>query len=177
MLHTLHSMLAPAVMERVVLVLNHVLAAEPAATARLAAHAGRVIDVKLEGWPSLLPPAPALAFAVTPAGLLDWLGLEAPASSDLRVFVEASNPAALVARALAGEPPEVTVEGDAALAGEVHWLIQNVRWDVEADLERVLGPLAAPPLVRLGSALAKALRTALAGAQRVGERLRPRPSA
>jgi len=40
----------------------------------------------MQGWPALLPPPPALAFRVTPAGLLEWCGGEqAPADADLRV--------------------------------------------------------------------------------------------
>ena len=61
MLHSLNAMLAPALMERVVLVVNHVLGAEPAATQRLQPHARRIIQLQMQGWPALLPPPPALA--------------------------------------------------------------------------------------------------------------------
>jgi ubiquinone biosynthesis protein UbiJ len=55
MLHSLNAMLAPALMERIVLVVNHVLGAEPAATQRLQAHGQRIIELQMQGWPSLLP--------------------------------------------------------------------------------------------------------------------------
>jgi len=174
MLHTLNSLLAPAVMERLTLVINHVLGAEDVATTRLKAHAGRTVELALAGWPSLLPAPPAMAFRVTPAGLLEWCGLERLASADLAVRVDASNPAFLLSRALGGEMPPVAVEGDALLAGDVNWLLQNLRWDVAADLERVVGPTLAQPLAKLGSALAHALRAAVQGAGQVGSRLRPR---
>jgi ubiquinone biosynthesis accessory factor UbiJ len=74
MLHSLNAMLAPALMERVVLVVNHVLGAEPAATLRLQPHAQRVIRLQMQGWPALLPAPPLLAFRVTPAGMLEWCG-------------------------------------------------------------------------------------------------------
>ena len=93
------------------------------------------------GWPALLPPPPALAFRVTPAGLLEWCGgTELPAEADLVVRVDASNPLLLSARAMAGDMPQVAIDGDAQLAADVNWLLQNLRWDVAADLERLFGP-------------------------------------
>ena len=170
MLNTLQSLLAPAAMGRATLVVNHVLASEPAATERLRAHAGRRIELLPQAWPGLLPPPPPLAFAVTPAGLLEWVGSAAGTGADLSLRFDASNPARLLAGALAGDTPEVEIDGDAQLAGDVNWLMQNLRWDVEADLERVLGPAVARQLYKLGSALSRALRRALQGAAS----LRPR---
>jgi ubiquinone biosynthesis protein UbiJ len=170
--------LAPPVLERLTLVLNHILRSEPAATARLQPYAGRRLVMRLEGWPALLPPPPPLHWAVTPAGLLEWGGLAgAEAAPDLRIVVDAANPAALMARALAGERPAVQIEGDAALAAEVGWLLQNLRWDVAADLERFFGPVVAHQLHQAGRALARGLRAALdaaasgPGAGSVGARL------
>jgi len=175
MLQTLNSLLAPAVMERLTLVINHVLGAESVATERLRAHAGRTVELATSGWPSLLPPLPTMAFRITPAGLLEWCGLEGPGVADLAVRVDASNPALLMSRALGGELPPVAVEGDALLAGDVNWLMQNLRWDVAADLERFFGPVVAQQLHRMGSAVARAVRTAMQGAAQVRDRVRPRP--
>jgi ubiquinone biosynthesis protein UbiJ len=158
MLHNLQSLLVPAVLERLVLVINHVLGAEPAATARLLPHSGRTIELELQGWPSLLPRLPRLQWRVTPAGLLEWSGMEPPAAADLGVRVDAANPALLFARALAGEPPRLAIAGDAQLATDIQWLVDNLRWDVEADLERLFGPVVAAQLGRIGSALARGLR-------------------
>lgn len=174
MFQTLNSLLAPAVMERLTLVINHVLGAESVATERLKPHAGRTVELAASGWPSLLPPPPALAFRVTPAGLLEWCGLERGPAADLTVRVDASNPALLVGKALGGDLPPVAVEGDALLAGDVNWLLQNLRWDVAADLERFFGPVVAQQLHKLGSAVAAALRAAMQGAGQVRDRLRPR---
>lgn len=173
MLHTLNTLLAPAVMERLTLVANHVLASENAATDRLKPHAGRTIELATSGWPALLPPPPACLFTVTPAGLLEWGGLERSGSADLTIRLDASNPALLVARALGGDLPPVAIDGDAQLAGDVNWLLQNLRWDVAADLERVFGPVVAQQLHRLGRALAAAIRTAMQGAEKLRERFRP----
>ena len=80
------------------------------------------------------------------------------AAGDLAVQIDASNPALLFARSLRGEPPPLTISGDAALATDIQWLVDNLRWDVEADLERFFGPVVARQLGRLGSALAAGLR-------------------
>ena len=176
MLHSLNAMLAPALMERLVLVINHVLAAEPVATQRLQAHDQRVIELQMQGWPSLLPAPPTLAFRVTPAGMLEWCGgADAAVEADLRVRVDAGNPLLLMARAMAGDKPSVSIDGDAQLAGDVNWLLENLRWDVAADLDRLLGPTVAYPMHRLGSALARGLRAALQGASGFTQRTRPPP--
>jgi ubiquinone biosynthesis accessory factor UbiJ len=193
MLQTLQAMLAPALSERLTLVINHVLDGEAVATARLRPHAGRTLALRLTRWPALLPPPPVLAWRVTPAGLLEWCGVDGATqlggAPDLAVQLDAPNPALLVAKALAGDMPAVQIEGDAQLAGDVNWLLQNLRWDVAADLERVFGPTIAAPLHMMGSALAAALRKAVGlasqGAQTasgvvngvansVGEAMRPR---
>lgn len=163
MLQNLQGLLVPAVIERLVLVINHVLAAEPAATARLVVHTGRTIELELQNWPSLLPALPRLQMRITPAGLMEWGGLEPQAAPDLAVHVDAGNPALLFARALAGEPPRLSIAGDAQLATDVQWLVDNLRWDVEADLERLFGPVVAAQLGRMGSALARGLRVLARG--------------
>ncbi len=161
MFHTLHDLFAPAFVERLTLLLNHVLASESVATERLRGHAGRTLALQLGGWPALLPAPPPLAWRVTPAGLLEWCGPEPSAAADLVVRLDASNPALLIARWLGGEPPPVQVEGSAQLAGDVDWLLHNLRWDVAGDLERLFGPGLAQPLHTFGSTLAAALRSAL----------------
>ncbi|MCA3240660.1 MAG: hypothetical protein ING89_05125 [Rubrivivax sp.] len=179
MLHSLQAMLAPALAERLTLLLNHVLASEAVATERLLPHRGATLQLTLERWPSLLPPPPVLSWRITPAGLLQWNGIDglAPAEGTaprLAVSIDASNPALLVAQALAGEPPAVRIDGDAALAGDVNWLLQNLRWDVAAELERLFGPQVAGVLHPLGRTLGQGLRSALQGLASIGESLRAR---
>lgn len=158
MFHALQTLAASAAMERAVLLANHVIAAEPVAQARLRGHAGRSMAVHLDGWPGLLPARPALAFRVTPAGLIEWCGAEPPAEPDLRVSIDASNPALLMARSLVGDKPAIAVAGDAAFATDVNWLFDNLRWDVEDDLARFVGAGPARELSRLGRSVAAALR-------------------
>jgi len=147
-------------MERLTLLLNHVLSGEPAATERLRRHAGRCIGLHLRGWPALLPPPPPIAFEVTPAGLLEWRS-DGAAQVDLHVSIEASNPALMALRWLGGDAPAMDIQGDAAFAADVHWLADNLRWDLAADLERVVGPVAAHEVARFGRLLSAALRRAV----------------
>jgi ubiquinone biosynthesis accessory factor UbiJ len=158
MLQSLQALFVPAVFERLVLVVNHVLAAEPVATAKLVPHQGRLIALELQQWPAWLPAPPVLKVGITPAGLLEWCGLDDAVPPDLSVQVNAANPAALFARALVGEPPPLHVAGHAVLASDIQWLVDNLRWDVEADRERVFGPVVAHQVARLGSSLAAGLR-------------------
>ena len=174
MLHTLNTLLAPAVMDRLTLIINHVVSAESVATDRLKVHAGRSIELLPMSWPSLLPQPPVLAFRITAAGLVEWCGPERRGAPDLALRIDTSNPAWLLSRALVGEMPAVEIDGDALLAGDVNWLLQNLRWDVAADLDRLFGPLVGPQLHRLGSALAGALRAAVQRASDLQDRVRPR---
>lgn len=172
MLQSLQSLASAAVMERLTLLLNHVIAAEPAAQQRLLLHAGRSVEIRFEGWPSLLPPLPATAFRVSAAGLLEWYGAEAPAAPELRVAVDASNPALALARTLTGERPRVEIAGDAQFATDVNWLFANLRWDVQDDLARLVGDGPARELGRLGQGIAAGLREAVRTIGGVASRLR-----
>jgi ubiquinone biosynthesis accessory factor UbiJ len=163
MLHTLQQLLAPAVMERVTLLVNHVLGGETVATQRLIPHSGKVVQIDVTGWPRLLPPLPGLAWRVTPAGLLEWCGAAPPPAAELRLSVVADNPALLAARLVGGEMPAVDVLGDAQLAADVNWLMQNLRWDLGADLERVFPPAVAQGLQRAGAGLVQGVRAAVQG--------------
>lgn len=175
--NSLNAMLAPPVLERFTLLANHVLASEPVATQRLAPHAGKSISIAWRGWPSLLPPPLPVAWTITPAGLLDWRGLPpdgvAPAA-ELTMTIDAGRPAQLLSQLLQATMPEAEIAGDAQLATDVGWLMQNVRWDIAADLERVFPPMVAQGLSQAGAAFAGALRAALARLQRVPPGTPPR---
>lgn len=172
MLHSLQALASEAVIERSILLANHVIAGEPVAAQRLREHAGRSLLLQPDGWPTLLPPLPPLAFRVTPAGLFEWCGPDAPDSPDLRVGIDASNPALALVRTLTGERPRIEVAGDAQFATDINWLIDNLRWDIEDDLARVIGDAPAHELARLGGNMAQALREAVRGIGGLASRLR-----
>jgi ubiquinone biosynthesis accessory factor UbiJ len=166
MLEAMKTLAEKSVMERVVLLVNHVISAEPQAMERLRTHASRTIRIELEGWPAMLPPPFPLAFRITPPGLVEWTEVPVATAPDLRVGIAAANPALVLAKLVVGERPAITVDGDAAFATDVNWLIENLRWDVQDDLARLVGDGPAREIARFGGAVAKALRE---GAKKLDE--------
>ena len=156
-LPSLSPLLMPALQDRLVLLINHVVSREPIAAQRLKPQAGRGLVVHLAGWPALLPPVPDLILGVTPAGLFERLDAPAPGAGGMRIEIDAGNPARLALGALSGETAAVSVQGDAAFAGEIHWLMDNLRWDIEDDLAGIVGPLPARQLAQFGRALRRTL--------------------
>jgi ubiquinone biosynthesis accessory factor UbiJ len=161
MINTFRTLASQAVLDRLTLFINHVLQAEPVAMQRLQAHVGRHVQLELSGWPSVLPAMAPIRFCITPAGLLEQGNNEATAVMDLRVSVDASNPARAALQALGGRRPHVDVSGDAAFAADLNWLFDNLRWDVADDLARVVGPVPAREIVRLSQGVASGLQRAL----------------
>lgn len=138
--------------QRLVLFLNHVLLQEKQAQDRLLRQKGRVVHLR---WGLF-----AIDLIVTPAGLVD----RAPAFSkpDLVLSVAAESPLAVVQSALAGKAPPVKIEGDVQLAAEIGWLAENLRWDAEEDLSRLIGDAPAHALADGGRRLAAGLKQLLA---------------
>ena len=132
--------------QRLVLFLNHVLMQEKEAQDRLARKKGSVLHVR---WGLF-----ALDLLITPAGLLD----KAPSGvkPDLLIALAVDSPLTLLQSVMAGKSPPVKIEGDVQLAAEIGWLAENLRWDFEEDLSRVVGDVTA-------HALADAARRAMAG--------------
>jgi ubiquinone biosynthesis accessory factor UbiJ len=155
--------LAWAVADRLVLLLNHLLAAEPQAQARMRPHAGRHL--------ALVPPPGAplsqpLRLAVTPAGLFERPDEASGGASDGRSEPDLTVRAAddlpkLLAGLLAGQGPRWVVEGDAALAADVNWLVENLRWEAADDLSRLVGPVTAQVAAQAAGAALENARAAL----------------
>lgn len=134
--------------QRLVLFLNHVLMQEKEAQNRLARKKGSVLHVR---WGLF-----AMDLIITPAGLLDRAS--SAARPDLLISVAADSPVVVLQSALAGKPPPVKIEGDVQLAAELGWLAENLRWDAEEDLSRVLGDIPAHALADAGRRLLAALK-------------------
>ena len=117
------------VQHRIVLMLNHVLMQEKAATDRLMRQKGRVV---LGQWGVF-----SMRFLITPAGLLDLAAPEA--TPDLSLVVTETSAVSIAQTAMRGDKPPVRIEGDVQLAAEINWLVDHVRWDIEDDLARVIG--------------------------------------
>lgn len=168
---------------RITLLINHVIASEPAAMARLATQADKSVRVEWRAWPNFLPgglaarlplPTPA-CWRISRAGLLD-LEITAPVASpgpadavDPVAPADTSNEPGLVVTldpgdlgrwllAAAGGRPPMEIRGDAALAAEVGWLAENLRWDIEDDLARIVGELPAHQLAKTARWMVDAAR-------------------
>ncbi|MBY0454177.1 MAG: hypothetical protein K2Q11_04740 [Burkholderiaceae bacterium] len=152
--------LVDEVQHRTVLLLNHVLGQEPAATERLLRQRGRVVRVQ---WRHFF-----MALQVTPAGLFD-LACES-ITPDLRLEVTQDSPLDLAQMVLRGERPAVRIDGDVQFAGDIQWLADNLRWDIEEDLARLMGDVPAHALTQAAQRAAQALR------QFVGSRVNPTDS-
>lgn len=134
--------------QRLVLLLNHVLMQESEAQARLARKKGSVIQVR---WGFF-----SLSLQITPAGLVNVA--DASRSPDLVLSLEDQPPWAVARQVLQGQRPPVQIEGDVQLAAELAWLSDNLRWDFEEDLARLLGDIPAHALADAGRKLVAALR-------------------
>jgi ubiquinone biosynthesis protein UbiJ len=142
---------APVIEElqrRLVLLLNHVLQQEPEAQARLVRQCGRVLEAR---WRQFV-----IRLAATPAGLLELA--PGAAQPDLTLTLTEDSPWSLTQAALRGDKPPVRIAGDVQFAAEVNWLVDNVRWDLEEDLSRLVGDAPAHAAAQAGRRVVQALR-------------------
>lgn len=151
---------------RVVLFLNHVLMQEPQAQERLKRQKGKPVKVQ---WGEV-----HLTLAPTAAGLLERSA--AGAAPELTVTLTQTSPLSLAQTVMAGDKPGVDIQGDVQLAAEVAWLVDNVRWDVEEDLSRIVGDAAAHTLVRVAGAASQAVKSFVGRAPAGFARATPAPT-
>jgi ubiquinone biosynthesis protein UbiJ len=139
----------------VIAFVNHLLAEEQWARARLAPFAGKRVRVTAPGLPDL-------AFAVATDGMLEAAGEGDP---DLTVGL---SPAALPKLLARDETVLQTIDfsGDAELAAALQFLFRHLRWEVEEDLSRVVGDVAAHRIAEIGRAFAAWQKDA---AERLGQ--------
>jgi len=125
-----------------ILFVNHLLAQEPWAAARLQKHAGKTACIDVELF--------QLRVAIGVDGLLQ--SAEAANSSSVDQVVLRIKPAdlALIAQNRERAVSYVKIEGDADFANTLSQLSQDLRWEVEEDLSKLLGDVAAVRLVTAG---------------------------
>ena len=151
--HSLISSLAPPdwavaeVQRRIVLLLNHVLSQEPEAVARLVRQRGRIVLIQWRAF--------SIRLVVTSAGLLEVAA--AGAAADLSLSLIQALVLDIAQSLMRGDKPAIRIEGDVQLAAEVNWLVDNVRWDLEEDLARVIGDVPAHALGQAARRLSQAL--------------------
>lgn len=137
--------------------LNHLLAQQPDAAKRLAAHADKLIciglDVSRDSLPSrLLVPDPQLWFRVQANGQLK-AAKAGDADAQLLVKPSLQAGADFASGGVKNMSDHLRVEGDILLAALLGELIQDLQWDYEDDLSRVIGDI---PARRVGQAVSKA---------------------
>lgn len=136
--------------------LNHLLEKEPWARDRLAAFAGKLIELRA-------PPFPSLRLAIEAQGLVKPGSREGEPA--LVVTLRPEAPFAML-RGAEDFARSLDTAGDAGLAEAVALLVRHLRWDLEEDLSRVIGDVAARRLVQGGRDFAAWQRDA---AQRLAE--------
>lgn len=133
--------------------INHLLAGEAWARHRLAAHAGKVAAIDLE--------LATLRFRVAADGLLEAAPPDAVAELTIRIrLIDLPLMAQHRERAFS----YARIEGDADFAHVISQLGQNLRWEAEQDLSRLVGATAA---VRIVAGARSATRNVNAGGQRL----------
>ena len=124
--------------------INHLLAPQPWALARLQAFAGKTAEFDI-------PP-----FRVRLAVLDDGQVASSDRESDSDAMLRMTPPVA--ARFLMGDEgvrSQVEITGDAEFVREIAYLAQYLPWDVEEDLSRVLGDVVAYRAVSTARGLAQ----------------------
>ena len=134
--------------------INHVLGAEPWASAELARHAGKTILLQL--------PLGNLCLQIQSDGLLASLKeIEAP-SLTLEVSTKALSDLAGSSGSLREQAfKAVKITGDADLAQLLGRLAGQLRWEYEEDLARLVGDAPANFAVRQGKKFVSATRSAV----------------
>jgi ubiquinone biosynthesis protein UbiJ len=122
---------------RIVLLLNHVLQQDPEAMQRLSRQSGRVVKFALQPASILLTASP-VGLLVVHSPLVETLP-----KVDLLLEITDTDMLELGQKLLQGAKPNVRIEGDIQLAAEVQWLTQNVAWDLEDDLAKLMGDVPA----------------------------------
>ena len=121
-------------------VVNHLLGRASWARERLTLHAGKTVCFDVIPF--------RFSLEILPSGAVSACKNAATTTFEL-------TPALAMRMAATGETAwrEVNTQGDLALARDVLFIAQNLRWDVEEDLSRVFGDIVAHRLADAGSAL------------------------
>src|SRR5690349_148158 len=146
--------------------LNHVLAQNPWACARLAPFAGCAVALRC-------PPFPELRLRILDSGRVAPAGADGGGNESVdesAALTATLAPAALPLLAARDERAlrQVAIEGSAELAETVRSLFVNLSWDAEEDLSKLLGDALAHRVAQGGEAFLRWQREA---ATRLGENL------
>lgn len=135
-------------------IFNHLLADDKVARQQLAAQAGKHAQFDLDGWQLML--------AISADGYL--IAPQPQASADVIIYLRKAD-LPLILQNPKRASAYVKLSGDADLANTISNLGQQVRWDAEADLARVLGDIAALRMVQGARSLWQGLQAHQRSAQ------------
>lgn len=138
---------------RLVLLLNHIVMQEPIAQQRLRSQQGKTLQIQWQQY--------KLPLCITAAGLFDLAST--PGAAHLQVRIDEPSAWHLAKAATQGSKPTIHIEGDVHLAAEVAWLADNLRWDVEEDLARIVGDVPAHTLAHMARSALQAIRRFTSG--------------
>ncbi len=122
--------------------INHLLRANSWALTRLLPYAGRVARIEN-------PPFSHMMMVMANGQVAD-------AAPDATPSVTVRLTPGLVLRLLARDATawnDIKVEGDADFAATLHYVAHHIRWDIEEDISKVVGGIAAHRLVETGRKL------------------------
>jgi ubiquinone biosynthesis accessory factor UbiJ len=126
---------------------NHLLASEKWASEKLQAHANKIACFDLQAF--------ALRVKVGADGMLESVAEDAQADVTIRIKL---SDLSQILQQRDKAFSYVKIDGDADLANTISFLSDNLRWEVEEDLSRLVGDLAAVKLVSGAKALAENLK-------------------
>ncbi len=124
--------------------LNHLLGAEDWARDKLKPYAGQCVEFRAS-------PLPALRLVILDSGLL---GKAAPDAAPNLVLTIGSGALPALLQGDDALLREIGIEGNADLAGTVHYLLRHLRWDPEEDLSAIFGDVIAHRAMHEGSRFA-----------------------
>lgn len=119
-----------------VLFVNHLLAQEAWASAKLQKHSGKTACIDLQAF--------SLRLKICGDGLLEVANPDAPPDVTIRLKL---SDLPLIAQNRERAFSYVKVEGDADFANTISHLSQHLRWEAEEDLSQLFGDVAAVRLV------------------------------
>lgn len=123
--------------------LNHLLASANWARSRLAPHAGRTATIEMPPFRFVLGVDAEGLFSADTADTPPDVTIRLPADTPLKLPLGLDQVMA-----------EAHVEGNAEFATELSFVFRNLHWDVEEDLSRVVGDIAAHRLVTTAGRIA-----------------------
>ena len=134
--------------------INHLLKQEPWARERLQAHSGKTLKFVMAPFELHLTVTAEGYVELAPGGAEHAVQIELPLAALPELLGQAFTPGA----------PAITrrirLDGDAEFAQTVSFLVQNLRWEFEEDLSRIVGDAAAHGIAGSARSLVAATRSA-----------------